>query len=510
MGKDHAKAKDAADTGVKSGFTNPMHLDIDLEDAGKELVTPSDDKISSPLRDSFYPGEEPAKSPKAERKGSRIVDIDGTMIDMNAKYTCGTQEWYLQERRRMHELQGRYEVLDEGEMSHLNPKWMMHELWVTMSSGGNLAAGVASALHVNIYLLALGMLLATPYMGILTIVRLAVGGTMIQQAIKTAFGSFGNFDISNCDTVPAAVFVNVLSYVVEAVEMEHYKKWESQQAFIRSLAKLSGEAYNGTRRMLGDVGDEAAAPEVDEAEAARNLCIASGPGDGYIEYGCYDRAASTILVATMITTVSVGFFMMLLGTKIKAGPLVSFIPITVQAAFLAGCGGSIFKKGLKFMVDVKALKLGFGPALINGVPVVLMCVFINYAETKLHHSKYGRLALPGLLFFLTAVFYSVVAVNWKIVSDDGLVTWSDAVEDVQQPKLRNSSFPPLDGAIPPYGRGWLLDPASTDGVDDSGKHHPWNPEGTDVPFNTLYFPQFTHFRMYRPNLPSSREPVPKL
>ena len=64
MGKDHAKAKDAADTGVKSGFTNPMHLDIDLEDAGKELVTPSDDKISSPLRDSFYPGEEPAKSPK--------------------------------------------------------------------------------------------------------------------------------------------------------------------------------------------------------------------------------------------------------------------------------------------------------------------------------------------------------------------------------------------------------------------------------------------------------------
>ena len=201
------------------------------------------------------------------------------------------------------------------------------------------------------------MLLATPYMGIMTIVRLAVAGTMIQQAIQTTFGSFSNYAIANCDTVPAAIFVNVIAHVVETVELENYQTWASQQAFLNTLAKYTS-GNNGTRRMLG--ADPADGDSDGSDGAAMDLCISSGPGSGhsgqwpieYVEYGCYDRAASTILAATMVTGIAVGLIMMLMGTKIKAGPLVSFIPITVQAAFLAGCGASIFKKGMKFMVDV--------------------------------------------------------------------------------------------------------------------------------------------------------------
>lgn len=137
---------------------------------------------------------------------------------MNLKYPMGTQEWYLQQRRKDKEDSGEIKVVIEdkdealenmevrvptdhvptarpaknvsrgacsGKVRHANrvhragavvqmsPKKVVLELWAVMSNGGNLAAGFASALHVNIYLLALGLLLSSPYMGIMTIVRLS-------------------------------------------------------------------------------------------------------------------------------------------------------------------------------------------------------------------------------------------------------------------------------------------------------------------------------------------------
>jgi hypothetical protein len=103
-----------------------------------------------------------------------------------------------------------------------------------------------------------------------------------------------------------------------------------------------------------------------------------------------------------------------------------------QSAFLAGCGGSIFKKGLKFMVhpqptlslsiptayprsavrsgsaapiqgliaeltavrgqvDMKLLTATFGGGLqqifLNCGPVLAMAAFVIWAEHRLHHTK---------------------------------------------------------------------------------------------------------------------------
>ena len=87
----------------KVGFDNPMHLDVDIEGARARKNT-----VHSPLRDSFppeskngnYPSLSGESSPEKEIR-SRIVDIDGTKIDMNATYTIGSQEWYLQDRRKV-------------------------------------------------------------------------------------------------------------------------------------------------------------------------------------------------------------------------------------------------------------------------------------------------------------------------------------------------------------------------------------------------------------------------
>jgi hypothetical protein len=115
--------------------------------------------------------------------------------------------------------------------------------------------------------------------------------------------------------------------------------------------------------------------------------------------------------------------LLLLGTKIKAGPLISFVPVTVQASFLAGCGGSIFKKGVKFMVDSEQMTSSFSSGaqqvlplslrqrqhvraltfhrrtsaqiFLNFGPVIGMCIFILWAEHKFHHHRFGRLTLPG-------------------------------------------------------------------------------------------------------------------
>jgi hypothetical protein len=120
-------------------------------------------------------------SPRAEPKTkSRIVHIEtaeGTLeLDMNLEYTLGSQKWYLKERRLVHEKHGRYAVVETDETDKFIGAVLFQEIWLAMTSGGNLAAGVASALHVNIYLLAVGLLLSSPYMGIMTVVRLAVRG----------------------------------------------------------------------------------------------------------------------------------------------------------------------------------------------------------------------------------------------------------------------------------------------------------------------------------------------
>ena len=378
------------------------------------------------------------------------------------------------------------------------------ETWATLSSGGNLAAGLASALHVNIYLLALGLLLSSPYMGIMTIVRLAVMGTAIQQAYATFFSSYRHFNITNADTLPAAIFVNMLTHAVEMVENENQMKYETERG-IQSMVDASfrrGDTTGGVTQTSGMAADYSvlhttANETVADSFTPRLLCVSDGglpmsshlDNQPYEEYGCYDQAASTILVLIMITTMSVGAIMTLLGSRLNAGPLISFVPVTVQCAFLAGCGGSIFKKGVFFMVDVssltKSLGAGIAQVFINLAPVIGMSVFILYAEEKLHHTKYGRVALPGLLVFLTLCFYLVLVIYFmgQAATRDNY-SWYDAMQDAQDPEANDgrSILPPLS-----EGRGWLMSP---DEIDASGRYHFMGA------FGTLYLPQFTHFHLW--------------
>lgn len=229
---------EAANMG-KQQFSNPMHLDLEAD---------SSVDLQSPLSPTYseHTGTTPPKPPPAAedafgtaatsgrypRKRPRMVDIDGTQIDMNGSYQTGSQEWYLQSRRRDQEIAGLASVddtnIDEGKME-LSLRGLFREAWAMLSSPGNIAAGLASALHVNIYLLALGLLLASPYMGIMTIVRMAVVGTGVMQTMHTLFGSFKNFAISNCDTIPAAVFVYIIQDVITAVEEENYVAYQKQK-----------------------------------------------------------------------------------------------------------------------------------------------------------------------------------------------------------------------------------------------------------------------------------------
>ena len=98
---------------------------------------------------------------------------------------------------------------------------------------GNMAAGLASGLHVLLYVIGLAMILSTKYLG--TKVRISsstasecVSGSlhvMIQclqeclelglistitvQLFYTIFGSYKHFAIANADTLPAAVMVSL-------------------------------------------------------------------------------------------------------------------------------------------------------------------------------------------------------------------------------------------------------------------------------------------------------------
>ena len=190
----------------KKQFDNPMHDSAVEGAAGSSRQA---ERELAPADSATSPAPIKAKA----KANPRLVEIGDVVVDMNAKYDVGTQEWYLQQRRAELETQGVVRIKDEDEDDgtvDMSCGAFVKKLWKTLSSGSNIAAGLASALHVNIYLLALGLLLSSPYMGIMTIVRLAIVGTVVQQTFTTIFGSFRNFAISNCDTIPAAIFVVIV------------------------------------------------------------------------------------------------------------------------------------------------------------------------------------------------------------------------------------------------------------------------------------------------------------
>ena len=88
------------------------------------------------------------------------------------------------------------------------------DVWVLLTSGKNMVAGLAAATHVNIYLLSLGLILSTPYFSAMATLQVAVVGTIIMQVTAVFLSPYNEFAIANCDSVPAAVMVNAIGLVV--------------------------------------------------------------------------------------------------------------------------------------------------------------------------------------------------------------------------------------------------------------------------------------------------------
>lgn len=57
----------------------------------------------------------------------------------------------------------------------------MKEMWLMLTAPGNAVAGVAAAMHVNIYLLALALILSTPYLPTMECMQMAAVGTISLQ-----------------------------------------------------------------------------------------------------------------------------------------------------------------------------------------------------------------------------------------------------------------------------------------------------------------------------------------
>ena len=308
-----------------------------------------------------------------------------------------------------------------------------HTGWVERASAftgpGNVAAGLGSALHVNLYLAALGMMLATNYFDVMGTTMVCVMGTAFMQAVHTYKGSYRHFVISNADTVPGAVMVEIVQAIVKKCEHD----WE-----------LSHE-YQLTNYVES---------HPDEAKMDWNDCVKLHPEvcePCWENHGCWMRVHETIVLGMMLNGFATGLVLYGMG-KMRWGNLISFVPLTVEAAFLAGVGWKITKTGVFFLLDRKLLMSGdfkaFGVDLMfNAVPMLVMGLFVMWAEKTFHHSKYGQWTLPGLLLGLTAVFYGFVFV---LIQNTGH-SWSDIISDARSPEV-NGTFRLL-----PDGRGWLMD-----------------------------------------------------
>ncbi len=338
--------------------------------------------------------------------------------------------------------EGGYEEFEEPEHKGLV------EQTLTFTGPGNVAAGLTSALHVNLYLAALGMMLATHYFDVMGMTMACVMGTMLMQGVHTKKGSYRHFVISNADTVPGAVMVEIVQAIVKTCE----EKWELAQEYrlkqyVESNQKETGMEWSECMQLH---------PEVCQA------C--------WENHACWMRVHTTIVVGIMLSSFVTGFVLYGLG-KLRWGNLISFVPLTVEAAFLAGVGWKITKTGIFFLLDKDRLLGGnfseFGvDVLYNAVPMLVMGIFIMWAEKTFHHSKLGQWILPGLLIGLTSAFYAFVLV---LMHNTGQ-TWDNLIADARSPEA-NGTFRLL-----PDGRGWLMDKQTEFTWDPLPQFYPvWDP-----------------------------------
>jgi SulP family sulfate permease len=338
---------------------------------------------------------------------------------------------------------------DDTAMEHTH----LQELWLALTAPGNAVAGVAVALHVNIYLLALALILSTPYFPTMACIQMATIGTIFLQVSASLFSPYRGFAIANCDTVPGAVMVAVIAYMVDYVEDQHLIEQDAMNA---QHLTINGNVTTG------ELFPSVAPFEYTEC---------------YDDENCMTAARSTILVGIILSNLIVAGLLFAMASG-HAARVIAFVPTTVQAAFLAGVGWKILKTGVTFMVsrsEMKDMAMGkFDSStpgiMINLVLVLFLGVVVNYVEIKFHHSRVSKWLWPIMLAVLVGMFYVILA----IVSMAQGKTLLEGYADAQDPANVNSSFPEL-----PRGMGWLLS--------DENSEESWFPQYININLNTVHW-----------------------
>ena len=258
---------------------------------------------------------------------------------------------------------------------------------------------------------------------------MAVIGTAAMQLVHTFQGSYTHFVISNADTVPGAIMVGVVHLIIGYCEDE----WE----LTHSHLLIGSESFEEC------IKDRQCKPCWEDDD-------------------CRTEAHSTIICAIMFSGITTGTGLFLIG-KFKLGRLISFVPLTVEAAFLAGCGWKIVKTGIFFLVEdpvSEFLKL-VGQvtswedlamrSLVTPVAMVTMGIFILWAEKHFHHHKYHQATLPILLVFLCTLVYAAMMVL--------AITWDGDLWENFEKLLADARAPTEGGVFPvlPRNTSWLMD-----------------------------------------------------
>ncbi|PCJ17414.1 MAG: hypothetical protein COA96_17790 [SAR86 cluster bacterium] len=130
---------------------------------------------------------------------------------------------------------------------------------------------------------------------------------------------------------------------------------------------------------------------------------------------------ATIIVAVMITTFTVGLFLLLLG-RLKLGNLVRYIPYPVTGGFFAGIGYIFIQGGLTVASGQNASLISFSDPqfiqLVTPAVVLALCLIVG----KMFRDN--RLSVPGILLLSVFIFYGVLmlaGISTEQAAESGLL-----------------------------------------------------------------------------------------
>jgi len=188
---------------------------------------------------------------------------------------------------------------------------------------------------------------------------------------------------------------------------------ESLELDILSTVSSSSSSHRmlGTARMLGGGGGSSSGPLFcDTYWIAHSV---APPGGRHLEDLCEDyhvQLRATVIFTTVATSAILGSIFFLLGT-FKLSRYVSYVPTSVQEAFLSCIGYKVFKYALEFcQYDLNQ----FIPAACVGVPLYFM---------KAYHIGNPAIVMPLGLLVPLGIFYAIVYGKGSNVEEMRAADW---------------------------------------------------------------------------------------